>query len=295
MIEIRLAQAGDISSQKEIWKRCFGDPDSFIDLYYAQKYRADETMLLLEDGVIAAMLTMLPVTATSSKNTSLEAAMLYAVATHPHYQKKGFAGKILAFTGEYLKENHKPYSVLVPATGRLFDFYRNYGYQESFSLREAIFPPGQLHLFPKQQAGNVRAYPATPRQYNEIRESLLEGLLHISYPEEVIAYQQLVAQYTGGNIYLLTCGSALGCAAVERHSADKIALKDFLCPAELELPFLRQLSEVFPAREYFLRTPAASFTALPGQVCPFAMSKQHAEAPLKLGACADGYLGLALD
>lgn len=44
MIEIRFAKMGETVRQKEIWKLCFGDSEQYIDFYYANRYKEDETL-----------------------------------------------------------------------------------------------------------------------------------------------------------------------------------------------------------------------------------------------------------
>ncbi|MGE5380745.1 MAG: GNAT family N-acetyltransferase, partial [Methylocystaceae bacterium] len=89
MSEIRLAKAGEIARQKEIWKLCFGDPDQYIDFFYANRYHEQDTMVLIEEEIIVSMLTMIPVEIVAINQEHLHATMLYAIATHPQYQHQG--------------------------------------------------------------------------------------------------------------------------------------------------------------------------------------------------------------
>ena len=62
MSTTRLSLTQDIPRLKQIWKKCFQDPDAFIDFYFAQFHEPDQSMVLLVDGEIASMLTMIPLT-----------------------------------------------------------------------------------------------------------------------------------------------------------------------------------------------------------------------------------------
>ncbi|MCR3923125.1 MAG: GNAT family N-acetyltransferase, partial [Firmicutes bacterium] len=89
--EVRLAQRGEVARQKEIWKRCFGDDDRYIDFFYDHRYLEDQTVLLLQDGVISTMLTMIPVNIVTPDEKSFASTMLYAIATYPTMQNQGLA------------------------------------------------------------------------------------------------------------------------------------------------------------------------------------------------------------
>ncbi|MGE5453636.1 MAG: GNAT family N-acetyltransferase, partial [Methylocystaceae bacterium] len=138
MNEIRLAHQGETDRQKEIWQLCFGDSDSYIDFFYANRYQEDETLLLLQDREIMAMLTMIPVTVIAADGQSFDSTMLYAIATHPKYQNRGFATQLMNYANQHLGGQKKVFSVLVPSGEKLFNFYRKQGYQDGFYIRETL-------------------------------------------------------------------------------------------------------------------------------------------------------------
>jgi len=78
MVEVRWAREGEIDRQKELWKLCFGDPEWYIDFYFANRYKKDETLVLLYNGEIIAMLTLMPVRTVFPDNQSAASSMLYA-------------------------------------------------------------------------------------------------------------------------------------------------------------------------------------------------------------------------
>jgi ribosomal protein S18 acetylase RimI-like enzyme len=150
LVEIRPPKQGDIDRQKEIWKLCFGDTDDYIDFYFAERYEADETLLLCWKGEVAAMLTMIPVTVVAPDGQGFAAAMQYAIATHPGYRGRGFATQLMDFSNRYLANNHAAMSLLVPAESRLFGFYRKRGYIESFYIAEAVLDVGTIQRYARQ-------------------------------------------------------------------------------------------------------------------------------------------------
>ncbi len=293
--EIRPAQAGEEKRQKEIWKRCFRDSDEFIEFFYTKRYSPEKTMVLLQNGVIASMLTMMPVTVTSTGGVGFPATMLYAIATHPDYRQRGLANSLMDFTHQYLRQNNCPFSVLVPAEKGLFDFYRRQGYQEGFGVRETVLAGESLARVLMTENCQGKLTEIDPQEYNRRRNLLLGGSFHISYSVEKIVYQQKLSRRSGSDIYGLEIGGNKGCAAVERIAADSIIVKEMLIADEDLLAALRCLAQKLPATRYVIRTPIFWGEEWQGAVRPFGMIKALRKKVLPLKDDGMGYLGLAFD
>ncbi|MEQ8201918.1 MAG: GNAT family N-acetyltransferase, partial [Syntrophomonadaceae bacterium] len=190
MREVRLAAAGEIDRQKEIWKRCFGDSGQYIEDFYRHRYHPDQTMLLLQGGEIVAMLTMVPVSIVTAAGRRLDGAMLYAIATHPDFQNQGVGRQLLNSAHQHLIGRGLAFSLLVPAYEELFDFYRPLGYREAFYLRELDLKRRDLYVLPVPPASPCLIYPIGPEEYNLRRERLLAGRTHVSYSDPDLVIQK---------------------------------------------------------------------------------------------------------
>ncbi len=294
-LKIRLAGKGDIDRQKEIWKLCFGDSHEYIDFYFANRYSEDETIVLIYDGAIASMLTMIPVRVVRPDGRGIPAAMLYAIATHPEYQGRGLATGIMDFSDRYLVDNHKEMSVLVPAAGGLFEFYKKRGYTYGFSNREVIITGEAVEGLTKGEALPALIAPAAPKVYNHRRNSHLQGSLYVAYEDGDIAYQKLLSKRTGADIYTIDVNGYCGCATVERINAHRLLVKELMMPDFFLNTAVAGIAKLLPAKEYVLRLPAHQGKNLNGTVRPFGMVKLHREPGT--GICFDGlgYLGIAYD
>ena len=295
MSEIRLAQKGDIVRQKEIWKRCFGDPDSYIEFYFTNRYREDETAVLLQDGEILAMLTMISVRTVLPDNRSFNTAMLYAIATHPQYQNRGFATQLMNFSNRYLKAKENAFSVLVPAKMQLFDYYRKQGYQDGFYVREALLLGDRVDCLPIHKLFNCTISSITPEEYNRRRNIQLRGRLFISYHDEDIAYQQRLSQQSGADIYALDIEDIQGCLTLERITSDRVFIKEILLPEDYIYAAIRQVIQQLSAKEYVLRTPPYLGEKFGGSVRPFGVIRRLREIGSVITSDDQGYLGLAFD
>ncbi len=295
MCEIRLAQKGEVVHQKEIWKRCFGDTDSYIDVYYANRYKEDETAVLLCEGEILAMLTMISVKTVTPNKQSFNTAMLYAIATRPEYQNRGFASQLLAFSHQYVKTGKHELSILVPAKRELFDYYRKQGYRNGFYIRESLLSRDRIENLPSFGSYQSVILSITPEEYNRRRAIQLSGRLFISYHNEDIAYQKTLSQQSGADIYALDLEDIQGCFAVERITPDKILIKELLFPEAYINAALKQIILQLSAKEYILRTPVFLGETLGGSIRPFGMARVDRESDLLITPEDLGYLGFAFD
>jgi len=294
-IEIRTAGKGDADRQKKIWKLCFGDDDAYIDFYFANRYREDNTLLMLLNGEIVSMLTIIPVWVVTADGRTFHSAMQYAVATHPEYRGRGFVSRLMDFCDRHLKQNCMEMSVLVPAEERLFDFYGKRGYKKGFYIREISVTAGSIKGITGGAASRPLMMPASPQEYNIRRNSQLKGSFYVAYQDEDIAYQKKLSVRTGADIYTIDIGRIYGCAAVERINPDRVLIKELLVPEHLVPQCLGQIAERLPAGEYVLRLPAYRGGSTGGTVRPFGMVKSYRHPENGTAPERYGYLGIAFD
>lgn len=294
MLELRLAQKGETDRQKYLWKLCFGDSDNFIDFYYANRYREDETALLLLDGEILAMLTMLPVRLEAS-GQSYDSAMLYAIATHPEYRNRGYAGLLIDFAHRYLHKNRIVFTFLVPAGKLLFKFYQRLGYQEGFYIREAILTRETIDSWNIAETGGRNIFDVSTEEYNLRRNNMLGGKPCVSYNNEDITYQKKLSQMSGADIYGLEFTEVNGCAVAERINPDKVIIKELLVKDEFIPEAVKKISCLLPAKEYILRLPVFLGRQLKSTVRPLGMIRANNEIDPEIVSNDYGYLGLAFD
>ena len=132
-------------------------------------------------------------------------------------------------------------------------------------------------------------------KYNYVRNKILYGKIFINYSDEDIAYQKKLCQQTNADIYLLNFQHIQGCAIIERLSAEKVFIKELLLDEKYLNTALKQISALFHAEEYILRTPSFSGLNLGGSTRPFAVFKALTYIPFDFPINQEGYLGLAFD
>ncbi|MGI6562783.1 MAG: GNAT family N-acetyltransferase [Clostridia bacterium] len=272
---------------KDLWEIAFGDDRAYIDLFFKYKYKEDRTYVLTRNGKIAAMTTAVPVLY-NDKNGSAEGVMLYAVATHPEDRGKGFSTMLMDYVNRDFFEKGTFLSVLVPATPSLFQFYKNRGYTESFTISEEKVKSEDLK---NCKNPDLFMQPAEGKDYNRIRNRLLSDISFIQYFDEDIEFQKQISLLSGGDIFLLRTEDIIGCAAVEKTSSEQILVKELLVPDSLKIAALWEIADFMKASEIIVRTPSRSGED-PNNGRPFGMAKAKDRT---FGTIQNGYLGLAFD
>lgn len=124
---ITTAKNVNVSELKTVWKLCFHDEDDYINFYYENRFKAEETLVYLVENQVVAMLTLMPGFVVHS-NEKLPVRYVYAVATHPEHRRKGYAAALMEYANQ-LGEKDYIGTFLVPATPSLFQYYEALGYQ----------------------------------------------------------------------------------------------------------------------------------------------------------------------
>lgn len=292
-MEIRLVKEEDLNDLKEIWKLSFGDPDSFIDLYFQSRDWLKETAVLLEGGKAVSMVTMIPVNLVDEGGGICGASMIYAVATHPGFQKRGFSARLIGFCNDYLLSGGTAATLLVPASEDLFRFYGKQGYQNRFYVRETVINRAEIEKLQEDGTAPCRITAAEPAEYNRIRRKLLNGQTYLDYRDDEILFQKRLARMFGTDIYAVEIGGIEGCAYAERMSQEEVIVKEFLIPDRFLVSALKELTRLLAADKYIVRTPPGFGEILGGEVRPFGMFRLNGRRCRQTDTAS--YLGIAYD
>jgi len=299
----------DLEALKEIWRLCFSDDDSFIEFYFQSRDWIHETAVLTVDGRIVSMLTMIPVRMVDEDGAACSASMLYAIATHPDFRRRGFADRLIGFSIQHLSSGGTEYTLLVPASKELFRYYEKLGYRNAFYVREAVLyhddiarPAGRMgpERWLRSDRPFCRPVPAEPQRYNSIRRELLKGRAYLDYRDEEVLFQKGVASMFHADLYALEINGSEGCAYAERISEDEVMIKELLIQEQYLVSAVLALSGLLPAEKYIIRTPVYSGMVLGGEIRPFGMLRANGSGSGSAGRklCplnTESYLGIAYD
>lgn len=293
MITIRPSRPEEIPQQKELWKKCFGDPGTYIDIFYEKFCTAEQVLVVAEDnGDIDSMAAMLPATLQFPDGSTVSVGYVYALATNPYIQGRGHARQLLKYADSYLKENGYKAMTLVPSSPSLHRFFEAVGMDECFATRKVEILSSAL----TGETGGGTMTPVSPQEYNEIRERYLKGTFHMEYTDHMIHFQQIGSHMAYGDLYKIEVDGAVGCTAIEYVQKRRLLMKELLIAPEKMEKAVEIVASQMNASRYHVRTPAF-WDGLPGSYQQaFGMIKWYDdELHAKWFSRQDAYLGLGFD
>ena len=276
MIEIRPSVLEEAPALKALWRKAFHDPDCYIDWFYDCCWAPEDTLLLLEDGVLASMLDLMPMELSLPDGRTAQAYYVYALATDPGVRKKGYGRKLLHYVDFHLRSRGADCVTVVPAEPSLHRFFGTVGFAPGFSLRKLELLKSMV-----EAPGVGMAQLVEPEEYNRIRNALLTDMPCIRYNEKLICYQQGMSRMGNAGLYRVEVDGVEGCAAAEYVDKNRLLFKELVIPRPQMAGAVAQLAALLPADSYHVRTPAG-WEGLPtatmcaprrgGRACPAATS-----------------------
>ena len=292
MITIRQATPEELPQMKDLWKKCFGDPNTYIDIFYQKFCSAEQMMVVVEDGEINSMAAALPGTIRLPDGTDVPVGYLYALATNPYMQGKGHARQLMAYADAYMRKQGWKAHVLVPASPSLHRFFEAMGMEECFNTRkvELLLPS----LSGPVEGGSMA--PISPQEYNEIRERYLAGTFHMTYTDQMIQFQQIGSHIAFGDLYKIEVDGEVGCAAIEYVQKRRLLAKELLISPDKMEKAAQVIASQLEASRYHIRTPGFWEGIHGSYQQEFGMIKWFdRELQSKWFSVRDGYLGLGFD
>ena len=292
MVDIRPSRPGENPAQKALWKTAFGDEDRLIDWFYDCCMPEEDMLLLLEDGRLASMLALLPVSLSLPGGVEASGRYVYALATDPSMRGKGYGRQLLHYVDGFLSSRGSDCVTVVPAEPSLHKFFATVAFCPAFSTRK-------LELL-RDMVGPARAEDglteAEPQEYGRLRRALLSDTAAVHYDQRLLRFQQGMSRMSGGGLYKITVDGVEGCAAAEYVDRHSVLCKELLIPSQHLARAVARLAERLPADRYHVRTPAG-WEGLPGSYNQaFGMVKWYDREKRALWErTAHGYMGLGFD
>lgn len=113
----------DIRLIKEIWLKCFNDPEDYFNTFLTRFYSPECMLTYKVDNKIVSVFCIVPCISDLG-NT----AYLFALATLPEYRGKGYASKVVNETLKACEKMNFDVVVLIPAKKKLKDYYSKFGF-----------------------------------------------------------------------------------------------------------------------------------------------------------------------
>lgn len=140
---IKLADSQTKESVRLMWQICFDDTPEFVNLYFSEKYKDENTLVYFIDDKAVASLQMIPYRFTFC-GTEIPSAYISGACTLPEYRNRGIMGQLLLAAFEVINQRNIPLSILIPAEEWLYSYYAKYGYHTVFQSDDAPIPLEQI-------------------------------------------------------------------------------------------------------------------------------------------------------
>lgn len=110
-----------------LWKEVFHDADPFLDLYFSRRFTPENTYTIQEDGYLMSAMQSLSYRVLY-RGRELRAGYVSGLATRADLRGRGLGTSLLSSVHRDLYCRGRHLSLLIPATERLFDYYKRLGY-----------------------------------------------------------------------------------------------------------------------------------------------------------------------
>lgn len=249
-----------------LWRICFPeDSEEFISFYFDRKYKKENTLVIRQDEKIVSALQILPYKMTFY-DREIDTSYISGACTHPSLQSKGLMTQLLSDSFEEMRLRGISLTTLIPASERLFNYYRKTGYATVFDYSKEIYPVSSFlgknlttskYSVIEWERGDVEnIYPYFKRKEQErpfcIQHSKEEflNILADLYLENGILY------YVKNNFNHHICGLLLAI-----RDQDQIQVKEFFYDSESEKNLLLMtIAEKYNSAKEIVCTPPPHIT-----------------------------------
>lgn len=207
----------------EIWRRCFHDSDSYISFFYREAFDFITPYVYAVDGVPVSMLHLFDASFVNGASR-LKARYIYAGSTHPDHRRSGYYAALFRYIENEARANG---SVLFgkPALREMIPYYQTLGFAQDACFRLVSVCPGE--------SVKLNAYPASPEEYNRMREQAFSVHPHVEWQDRHVRFCIEENAFFGGKTLALELdGSLRFLMAAKQDRVLRISETD-LSPSEL--------------------------------------------------------------
>ena len=183
-----------IPALKSLWIEAFKDSVDYVDFFFNHRFNDIATFVYLVDDNPVSMAFVFNEELYHG-GVYIHAGYIYGVATSSKHQGKGYSTQVL----KHIQRIY-PTTFLIPATGRLFDFYGRNGYQTAFILHEETLSITDHCLSTVSYSFD----DVSPAQYKNIRDKHFQREGYVRWSEASIAYVMAENKFCGGSTLKVT-------------------------------------------------------------------------------------------
>lgn len=156
---------------RNMWQTVFGDSDEYVNIYFSQKYKNENTLIYFVDDEAVASLQMWEYEF-SFYGKTIPIYYLAGLATYEQHRRKGYMSALLQEAHSVMRERKIPLSILIPAEEWLFNFYEHFGYAQVFEKNSELIP---LNKIVERSATLEKAFEMFDRVYNKTDFTIIKS------------------------------------------------------------------------------------------------------------------------
>ncbi len=184
-----------IEQLRQLWKDTFGDSDAFLDIFQETAFSPERCRCAtLNDTVVAALYWF------DCEFEGQPIAYVYAIATAEEYRGRGVCHALMENTHEHLTAHGYAGAILSPASDKLFEFYKEIGYETCAYNSELIFKEDALYAFEEKE---IALRKIAKEEFVELRRNFLPKNAVLQEKENLSFLEKQADFFTGKN-FLLT-------------------------------------------------------------------------------------------
>ncbi len=181
-----------IPSFKKIWKICFGDTDSYIDFFFANRFDTCKSVAMRDGEKVIGAMYLMPVSV-YEYGVLKHGFYGYAIGILPQYRGRGIYADLDKLIYEYIKR-HNLFYILCPANQKLSKYYKSLGFTENAFVCEKT-------VLNTRTEKEYSITALTPEAYETMRNSSFADMIY--WDKTALSYVLKENEFMGG--YNLLC------------------------------------------------------------------------------------------
>ncbi|MEG1972564.1 MAG: GNAT family N-acetyltransferase, partial [Oscillospiraceae bacterium] len=121
-MKVRITEDGDIPQLKKLWKAIFDFDGGYTELFFKYRYPTCQGIGLFDGDKLLSAQYLIPCKLNIG-DACFDIKYVFAVATFPELQGRGYNTFLLNETEKYAHKNNIAGMALMPANEGLFDYY----------------------------------------------------------------------------------------------------------------------------------------------------------------------------
>ena len=223
---IRPATTKDMHHIRSLWRQSYRDSNVYVDFFYENVISPEYTMLYIQDDIPVGMLTVLPARMTLCNNTEPETVcVLYGGAVLPKYRHRGYMTELVRYCEHNAVGVGCTMCVVSPGPPHLFEFFRNLGYHDDFSVRYVKMKPGMLDN--ERNNNYIYSNLSDWSLMYEIREGALRNIPHLIWNANQMGALVKEARFYGESVLMASNANSIAYAVCGMNGRS-LAVKEIL-------------------------------------------------------------------